>query len=606
MNRSPLSHGLAAAAAAAFLNAAVPAIAADAVPEEWLTVAERSSFQATSSYDETVALLRRLAETSPAIHLESFGRSGMGRPLPLVVVSADRAFTPAAAAATGKPIVVIQSCVHAGEVDGKDASLQLLRDWALGRRELPRQTIVLFAPIYNADGHEQVSPDNRPNQDGPVDGMGVRTTAAGIDLNRDHLRLASPEARAMIALFNAWRPHLHVDNHVTNGVDHAWVLTWAVAESPQLDAGLDGWVRAHLPPALAATARAGHPNGRYVELVDDLDPAKGHQFGPGSPRFATDYYPLRNRPSVLVEMHSHKPYRQRVEANRDFLLALLAEVERDPRSLVAAAAAADRATVAAGRPDAGPSQVVLRWRTSPEPELIRWPAYDWFTEPSLVTGSELLRFRRGQIREVSIPSFHVPEAELALPRPRGYLVLPGWPQIEGLLAGHGLKVWRLTAPLDAAVETTRVADPVLAAASYQGAVMVKEVAVSRAVERRAIPAGALWVPADQPDFEVAVQLFEPEAPDSMLRWGLLDTVFERKNYIDESVLEDLARTMLADPAVAAAWQQALADQTFAADRRARYLWWYRRTRFWDEQVGLLPSFRVMTPVPMALEAWPAE
>jgi murein tripeptide amidase MpaA len=254
MNRSPLFRGLAAAVTAAMTTCSVSAIAADAVPEKWQTVAERSFFQATSSYDETVELLRRLVETSPAIHLESFGRSGMGRSLPLVVVSADRAFTPAAAAATGKPIVLIQSCVHAGEVDGKDASLLLLRDWALGRRELPRQTIVLFAPIYNVDGHEQVSPYNRPNQDGPAAGMGVRTTAAGIDLNRDHLRLASPEARAMISLFNTWRPHLHVDNHVTNGVDHGWVLTWAVAEAPQLDASLDAWIRDHLPPALAATA----------------------------------------------------------------------------------------------------------------------------------------------------------------------------------------------------------------------------------------------------------------------------------------------------------------------------------------------------------------
>jgi hypothetical protein len=304
-------------------------------------------------------------------------------------------------------------------------------------------------------------------------------------------------------------------------------------------------------------------------------------------------------------MHSYKPYRQRVEANRDFLVALLAEVDRD-RTLVAAAAAADRAMAAAGRFGAEPSQVVLRWRTSQTPTAIRWPACDWFTEPSVVAGGELLRFRPGQIREVEVPSFHTPEAELTLPRPRGYLVLPGWPQIEELLAGHGLVLRRLAAPLDADVETIRVADPVFAATSYQGSVMIEKVAVTRAVERRTIPAGSLWVPADQPDFEVAVQLLEPEAPDSMLDWGLVNTVFERKNYIDPAVLEDLARKLVENPEVAAAWQKALADEGFAADRLARYLWWYRRTPFWDEQVGLLPFFRVMAAVPMALEAWPAE
>jgi len=135
--------------------------------------------------------------------------------------------------------------------------------------------------------------------------------------------------------------------------------------------------------------------------------------------------------------------------------------------------------------------------------------------------------------------------------------------------------------------------------------MIEKVTVTRALERRAIPPGSLWVPADQPDFEVAAQLLEPEAPDSVLRWGLVNTVFERKNYIDPDLLEDLARAMIADPEVAAAWQQALEDESFAADRGARYLWWYRRTAYWDEQVGLLPACRVMAALPMTLEARPA-
>ena len=585
------------------LAAPLAAAVVDDVPDEWRTVAERTDFRATSSYDETIALLRRIDAASPAIRLDFFGRSGAGRRLPLVVVSTDGAFTPASAAATGKPVVLIQSCIHAGEVDGKDATLLMLRDWALGRRELPRGVIVLFAPIYNADGHERVSPFNRPNQDGPVEGMGFRTNATGIDLNRDHLRLATPEARAMIGLFNDWRPHLHVDNHVTNGVDHEWVLTWAVAEAPLLDAGLDAWVRGHLPGVLAAVDAQGWPNGPYVDLVDRQNPAAGHAFGPGSPRFSTDYYPLRNRPSILIEMHSYKPFKQRVEANRAFLEELLAAIQADPESLTSAVAAAEQRTTAAGARDADPSDVVIRWRTSDRPDTIRWPAYEWFSEPSVVSGAPLLRFRRGVLHEVDIPRFHTPEVELALPRPRGYLVLPGWPQIEQRLAGHGLRVQRLAAPLDADVETIRIADPVFATSSYQGAVMVEELAVSRAAEHRTVPAGSLWIPAEQPDFEVAVQLVEPEAPDSLVRWGLLDTVFERKTYIDPAVLEDAARTMLEDPEVRTEWQHALEDEAFAADRRARYLWWYRRTPHWDEQQGLVPVFRVMEVPEMVLEPW---
>ena len=197
------------------------------IPEGWMTVAEKSDFRATSSYDETMTFLRKAEAAAPdLIRVTDFGRSAQGRPLPLVIVSADGVFTPQAAAATGKPVVLIQSCIHAGEVDGKDATMMILRDIALGRRpDLAKGVITLFAPIYNADGHERVSPYNRSNQNGPVEGTGYRATADGINLNRDFLRLASPEARAMARLVATWNPDLHVDNHVTNGSDHSLLGT---------------------------------------------------------------------------------------------------------------------------------------------------------------------------------------------------------------------------------------------------------------------------------------------------------------------------------------------------------------------------------------------
>jgi hypothetical protein len=142
------------------------------------------------------------------------------------------------------------------------------------------------------------------------------------------------------------------------------------------------------------------------------------------------------------------------------------------------------------------------------------------------------------------------------------------------------------------VETIRVSSPEYARAAYQGLTRVQP-QVERRTERRKVPAGALWVPADQPDFAVAVQLFEPEAPDSLLSWGLLSNVFEQKEYIDNRVLEGLVAELLKDPKTAAEWQAALKDEKLAGDPFARYLWWYRRTPYWDETIGLMPVFRVM-------------
>jgi hypothetical protein len=493
--------------------------------------------------------------------------------------------------------VLVQSGIHAGEIDGKDATLALLRDIALGgRKEVLGAGVVLFVPVFNADGHERISPHHRPNQDGPRAGMGFRTTAAGYDLNRDWLKLNSAEARAMVALVNAWRPHLHVDIHVTDGVDHDWVLTAAHAEAPQAPAPVDAWMAEHLPPAFAATEAAGHRCGPYVDLLDGDDPAKGFSSVIGGARYSTGYFPLRNRPSLLIEMHSYKPYRTRVEAVRDFLAALLAEVARDPRALPAAVSAAEARVEALGRRDAAPSELVLDWRDAP-PDRIAFPVYAFETATSTVTGRPQIRYRRGDVRAVEVPWVHRVEPSVTTPRPRGYVVLPGWPQIEERLSGHGLRAERLTEPAEVEVESLWASSPRYASRPYQGLTRV-EATIERRPQRRAIPAGSLWIPAEQPDFEVAAQLLEPACPESLFAWGFLSTVLEQKEYIDGRNLERIAVQMLEDPRLRTEWEAALGDPAFAADARARAQWWYRRTPFHAvQEVGMLPVLRVMHDVP---------
>jgi hypothetical protein len=575
---------------------AAGAVEAEPLPVEWQTPAEAADFEATPSYDETLAFLHRLEAALPELRVESFGTSAAGRPLPLVIVAKERTFTPGEAAARGLPVVLVQSGIHAGEVDGKDATLMLLRDFALGRRlDLLDAGVLLFVPIYNVDGHERVSPWNRPNQNGPVRGMGFRTTADGHDLNRDFLKLETPEARALVALVNAWRPHLHVDNHVTDSVDHDWQLTWLVPEAPLIAAPVEGWLRRHFPPVLAATTRAGHRLGPYVDLVDGRDPTRGFATRITEPRYSTGYFALRNRPSILVETHSHKPFRERVLANRDFLAALLTEVARGGRELVAAVASAQLATAAAGQPGAPPTAVALDYEAG-EADRHELPIYEWALEPSLVSGQPEVRYLSRRPRPIEVPWYHASRVAKSVARPRGYLLSPGWPQIERRVVDHGLRFERLTAPLELEVETLRVARPRFAASTRQGLTRV-EADVARDRERRKVPAGTLWIPADQPDFDVAIQLLEPEAPDSLFAWGLLSTVLERKEYIDGFLLEPEARRLLADPAVAAEWGRALEDPAFAADTRARYLWWFARTPWWDETIGLLPYYRALGPLP---------
>lgn len=308
------------------------------VPADWLTYAEKTDYRETPRYAETVRYAQRLDQASSLIQYQTFGTSGEGRDLPLLVATEGETFTPESARHAGKAVVLIQACIHAGEPDGKDAGLALLRDVAVTgtRPGLLKNLVVLFIPIYNTDGHERVSPYNRINQDGPAE-MGWRTTSTYQNLNRDYMKADTPETRAWLSLWNSWKPDLFIDCHVTDGADYQYNITYQHEHHAGVAESVLAWERSVIDERVApATAAAGNTVSWYLEFIDNRDLNAGIRDFNGSPRFSTGYTPIRNRPGILIETHMLKPYRPRVIGTYDFLRFALAEVSRDPESLLRA------------------------------------------------------------------------------------------------------------------------------------------------------------------------------------------------------------------------------------------------------------------------------
>ncbi|HYE64678.1 MAG TPA: M14 family metallopeptidase, partial [Pyrinomonadaceae bacterium] len=321
------------------------------VPPEWQTHAEQTDYRETPRYDQTIAYCRKLADASTLIRLTSFGQSGEGRSLPLVIATEGKTFTSQEARRAGKAVVLIQACIHAGESDGKDAGLALLRDIAITRTRhaLLDKVVILFIPIYNTDGHERFGPYNRINQNGPVE-MGWRATTAGLNLNRDYMKADAPETRAWLKLWNDWSPDLFIDCHVTDGADYRYNVTYQYEHHENAPAPVLDWMRAAIEGRVVpATNAAGNLVTRYMEFRDNRDLTKGIDSFVASPRFSTGYTPVRNRPGLLIETHMLKDYRSRVRGTYDLLRFTLEEVNRDPQSLMRAVRRADEETIAAGR-----------------------------------------------------------------------------------------------------------------------------------------------------------------------------------------------------------------------------------------------------------------
>jgi len=571
------------------------ACAAAAPKDDWTTPAQAAHFRTTPSYARTHDYLERLAAAAPkTIHLARFGVSPDGRDLMLVVAAKDGEFTPEAARASGKTIVMVQSGIHAGEIEGKDAALMLLRDVSVAARQ-PRlldHAILVWLPIFNVDGHENSGPYNRINQLGP-DEMGFRATAQNLNLNRDYMKADAPEMRDWLAMYDAWLPDLFLDIHTTDGADYQYDLTWYTEQWGPLHPAVQQWQHDAFEQAiLPAFDRKGHRSSPYLDLVDHRDVTKGiGNFGSG-PRYSTGYVALRNRAALLVETHMLKSYETRVRATYDFVVATLEHVNRDGAALRKAIARADADTVArAKRADA---TLAIAYETSKQSVPFTLAGYAFRQEASAISGDTWVRYDPKTPKTYVIPFYRDLVATQTVSLPAAYLVPAGWTVVLDKLREHHLRTERVATPLRLAVERYRLGSPRWADAPFEGRHLLKDFTLASERAEADFAAGAVLVPLDQPAANVAVNLLEPRASDSLLAWGLLDTVFEQKEYADARVSERLAREMLAkDPALQKAFDERLADPAFAKSPEARLAFFYERSPWYATQhVGLYPIVRL--------------
>ncbi|TRW15112.1 M14 family metallopeptidase [Glacieibacterium frigidum] len=583
---------LSAIAAALILIAAAPAPLPPELPwrgasekliakpsDPWITPAEAAGFRRTPTYAETRAWLDKLDAASPLIRVEVFGKTPQGRDMLAVIVSKDGATLDPA-----KPVLLAQGGIHSGEIDGKDAGLMLLRDIALkGKAGLLDRANLVFVPIFNVDGHERSGPFNRPNQRGP-ENQGWRTTAQNLNLNRDYLKADAPEMRAMIGLIRKYDPALYLDLHVTDGHDEQYDVTisyngWngLYAYSPAIGRWLDSRFK---PATDAALAKAGHIPGLYVDLIDTKRPAAGVFFNATTPRFSNGYGDLRGMPSVLIETHSLKPYRQRVLGTYVLVEAAL-KLLGDDAAGVRAAIASDRA--------ARPKSATLAWRPRTEPvATMEWKGIAQDSYQSPASGRAEVRWL-GKPQNERVAIFGE-EPSITATLPVAWWVPPTAPEIIERLRIHGVQFETLTEARAQDVEMARLVDPKLGKAS-EGRVPLTT-GVTRERRREVWPAGSVRVPADQPLAALAALWLEAESPDGALAWGLVPGILQRTEYIEGYAIAPIADAMLKDPKIKTEFDAKLAaDPKFAADGDARLAWFYARTPYYDDRYLLYPVGR---------------
>ncbi len=428
------------------------------------TRAERTNYLETSRYADVISFLDSL-HGRPELSFGSIGLTSEGRDIPYVIASRPRVSTPQEARRVRRPIVYVQGNIHAGEVEGKEALLAMLRDLTATSRPNVLDSVILIAvPDYNADGNEKFASQevNRGEQNGPAL-VGQRANGQGLDLNRDYIKAEAPETRASLAMFNKWDPDVFVDLHTTDGSFHGYALTYAPPLNPA--APLGAFTRDSIMPVLRQRmqARHGFATFDYGNFFSEDTLSKGWYTFDARPRFGTNYYGLRDRIAILSEAFSHDPFEKRIASTYAFIQEILSlAAERPSRFMMRRNPLPDTAATRLMRqPDSsvrgdGTGSRFFAWsevtpgqkyalRTemmaAPEQagviaELVERTRDSTRTQPGVPKG----RRRTGKFVTVRMPVFDRFRTTLTTDTPLAYIIPATDTQVVRVLRTHGITV----------------------------------------------------------------------------------------------------------------------------------------------------------------------
>lgn len=520
----------------------VVGIAAQVRPQAALaqlkTTAERSDYRETSRYDDVVAFLNTVAKAAPQlVKYTTFGYTTEGRALPLAVAGRVADARPETVKASGKVRVYIQGNVHAGEVEGKEAAQALVRDIAMGRHaDWLDSMVLLVGPIYNADGNERVSLLNRGVQNGPIAGMGTRPNAQGLNINRDYMKLDTPEARSMVKLLNDYDPHIMMDLHTTDGSYHAYHLTYEVPNNPAVEPAIALLARNDWMPAMTRAIKSKYGwDFHFYGNVSGGGRGRGGRGGRGAvsgedqvwatvedlPRYSHNYWGLRNRFGILEETYSYLTFKDRVETASRFLEEVLNFAHANAARIKKIAEESDTRSIIG-------QQLSLRSKLKRDPQKVEILMGETEDEMNPYTGRTMLRRRdvRRPEQMWNEATFEAAETERV---PTAYYVPAELRAAIERLQTHGIKMERISQPSTLQLEEFQIAASETQPQAFENH-RERAVTGKYALVERTLPAGTYRIPMNQPLARLAFYLLEPHANDGLLTWNFLDDALKDSKY----------------------------------------------------------------------------
>ena len=488
---------------------------------ELITTAERTNYEKTSTYNEVLNFLEEL-DSSPYARLDYFATSVEGRKIPLLVVANPLPAGPEDMENDNRIVVYLQGNIHAGEIEGKEATQMLARDLLKDPdSDIMKNVVMLINPILNADGNEKFSTKNRTNQNGPKS-VGIRYNGQNLDLNRDAMKLETPEIRGLVEnILNKWDPAVSVDCHTTNGSYHEEPTTFVWMMNPNADRRLINFMRDEMMPKVHRTLwdKYDVENVFYGEFVDRMDYSKGWISYAAEPRFLVNYIGLRNRLAILNENYVYADFKTRVNASYHLLLTILEYASTNKTGIKELLAKADEMTMSREGKLVATDSFAIKYKGKPTPEKITIKAIEADTIPGV---KGYWRFKQSD-RKVSMTVDYIADyfPSESIRFPYAYVLTVQDPEVVKLLKSHGIELEQLSDSTRLKVERFKTSKLEGANRLFQGH-YTNKIEGEYFVEEKTFAPGDYVIRTGQKLRWLIAYLMEPRSDDGLLFWNFLD------------------------------------------------------------------------------------
>lgn len=557
--------------------------------DEWSTEFEISDFLSTDDYENSIKYFKKLAENSEYAHYFTFGVSPQGRELAALLLSKNQNFNPIDLNEREVPLVMIQNGIHSGEIEGKDACMIMAREILITKEKINYldKVDLLIIPIFNVDGHERKSPYNRINQNGPEE-MGWRTTAQNYNLNRDFMKADAPEMQALLKLFSDYLPDFYIDTHTTNGADYQYTITYDIQRWQNVYPAASKWIsEEYIPYIESEFDKSSYLISPYVGYKK-RDVKNGVTYWASSPRFSHGYAVLQNRPGLLIETHMLKPYKDRVISTQLLLEATIEKVGEDSKLLLSINREADKYFSNRSITHLPLSLTLLDTSFYSMP----YKGFEPERKFSEIAGTEITVYTDIPF-EIDVPVYDVFDVRDSAVIPLAYYIPKEYKEIVDRLELHGIEAKELSKSEDREVVVTKFDDVKFPTNPYEKRFQ-PTYSYNEITEIRTLAKGGYLVETNQRTLPVIVHLLEVNAPDSFMKWGFFNNIFERKEYFEVYSMEPIAKQMYEnDEILRTEFNEKLKDENFAKNIYARLNFFYERSKYFDEKYNEYPVYKIL-------------